>query len=207
MDPIAVRPGLWRWTAPHPDWKPGAAPGSSSDWSQEVGCVLYESSHAAVFIDPLVEQDDAPQFWRWADERCAGRAVIVLTTIDFHLRSRDEILARYTASSSHDPRKLPSGVEAIPLAGAGETVFWLAEHRALIPGDRILGAEGGGLRMCPQSWLRAQPSGITVAGLRELLLPLLALPIELVLVSHGEPVLADGHLALSRALDAEGLGD
>jgi hypothetical protein len=31
--------------------------------------------------------------------------------------------------------------------------------------------------------------------------PLLDLPIEMVLVSHGEPVLSDGRHALARALD------
>jgi hypothetical protein len=39
-----------------------------------------------------------------------------------------------------------------------------------------------------------------VEGLKERLRPLLELPVELVLVSHGEPVLQDGHAALSKAL-------
>ena len=38
--------------------------------------------------------------------------------------------------------------------------------------------------------------------LREALRPLLDLPVELVLASHGEPVLADGHAALAHPLDA-----
>jgi hypothetical protein len=36
--------------------------------------------------------------------------------------------------------------------------------------------------------------------LRAALIPLLDLPIEMVLVSHGEPVLRDGHAELERAL-------
>ena len=68
------------------------------------------------------------------------------------------------------------------------------------PGDRILGAASGGLRLCPESWLGYLPSGVTIAGLRELLRPLLELPIERVIVSHGEPVLAGGRAALARAL-------
>jgi hypothetical protein len=207
MEPIAVREGLWRWTAPHPGWNPNAAHGSSADWPREVGCVLYESEAAAVFIDPLVPADEADRFWSWADERCAGRKVVVLTTIDFHRRSREEILVRYGAEASHTARDPPTGVEPIQLAGAGETLYWLAEHRALVAGDRIIGADDGALRMCSQSWLDSPPSRVTVEDLREMLLPLLALPIELVLVSHGEPVLADGHRALSRALDAGGLSD
>jgi hypothetical protein len=43
-------------------------------------------------------------------------------------------------------------------------------------------------------------NGLTTAGLRELLRPLLELPVERVLVSHGEPVLRDGHAALRRLL-------
>lgn len=169
--------------------------------------MLYESDTRAIFIDPLVPANEADRFWRWADERCAGREVMVLTTIDFHRRSREEILERYAADVSHTARNPPAGVEPIPLAGAGETLYWLAEHRALVAGDRIIGGHGGALRMCPQSWLDSPPSQITVGDLRELLLPLLALPIELVLVSHGEPMLTDGRRALSRALDAAGAGD
>jgi glyoxylase-like metal-dependent hydrolase (beta-lactamase superfamily II) len=207
VEPIAIREGLWRWTAPHPDWQPGAAQGSSADWPREVGCVLYASGTEAVFIDPLVPEDDAPRFWRWADERCAGRQVVVLTTIDFHHRSREEILARYGPDGSPAPHNPPAGVEPIALAGAGETLYWLAEHRALLAGDRIIGGNGGGLRMCPQSWLDSSPSRITVAELRELLRALLALPIEMVLVSHGKPVLTDGLAALARALDGAGEKD
>jgi hypothetical protein len=80
-------------------------------------------------------------------------------------------------------------------------MFWLAGQRALVPGDRIMGARGGGLRMCPESWLRYLPSGLTLAALRELLRPLLELPIERVVVSHGEPVLAEGRAALAEALE------
>ena len=81
-------------------------------------------------------------------------------------------------------------------------MFWLAEHRALVPGDRIIGAEGGGLRTCPESWLGYLPSGLSVAKLRDRLRPLLELPIEAVLVSHGDPVLRAGRAALARALEA-----
>jgi hypothetical protein len=95
---------------------------------------------------------------------------------------------------------VPGGVEPIALADAGETIFWLAEPKALVPGDRLIGADGGGLRLCPESWLRYLPGGVDLARLRELLEPLLELPVERVLVSHGDPVLERGHEALARAL-------
>jgi glyoxylase-like metal-dependent hydrolase (beta-lactamase superfamily II) len=197
MDEIAA--GLWRWTAPHPDWRPGAEPGSAADWERDVGSVLYEAAGAAVFFDPLLPPEPEP-FWEWADARVTGRPVTVLTTIGWHRRSRAAFVERYGASVSRAKSSLPRGVESIVLRGAGETLFWLPERRTLIAGDRILGAAGGGLRLCPKSWLRYLPSGLTQAGLRELLRPLLELPVERVLVSHGEPVLAGGARALEQAL-------
>jgi hypothetical protein len=54
--------------------------------------------------------------------------------------------------------------------------------------------------MCPSSWLRYL-DGFTQDDLRrELRARLLDLPIEMVLVSHGEPVLRDGRAAVERAL-------
>jgi hypothetical protein len=79
-------------------------------------------------------------------------------------------------------------------------MLWLPGPRALVPGDRLLGDDRGGLRMCPSGWLRYLQPGLTEDELREALRPLLDLPIELVLVSHGEPVLEDGGAAVERAL-------
>lgn len=195
-----IAPGLWRWTAPHPAWVPGAEADTPADWEQLVGCVLYELDDVAVFIDPLVPRD-AGSFWRWADGRVADRAVVVLTTLAPHRRSRDEVVRRYGASTSRAKRNLPAGVEPIVLRGARETMFWLPDVRTLVPGDRILGAPGGGLRLCPESWLYWV--NVSRQELRTLLEPLLELPIERVLVSHGEPVLSDGVNALRRGLAAE----
>jgi hypothetical protein len=130
---------------------------------------------------------------------CA-RPVAILTTLTFHRRSRATLVERYAATTSRAKRALPSGVEPCPIRGAGETMFWLSEYRTLVAGDRIIGAAHGGLRVCPESWLTYLPSGIRVPELREQLRPLLELPIENVLVSHGEPVLGDGRAALAGAL-------
>lgn len=194
-----IAPNLWRWTAPHPEW-PATVPSESSHyWEQLVGSVLYTTGEHAVFIDPLLPPD-SESFWAWADERAGGRRVAVLTTIKFHRRSRDAVAERYGASTSRAKPNLPEGVESFRLRGAGETVFWLPEPRALVPGDRILGAAGGGLRPCPESWLRYLGTGLTVAQLKERLRPLLELPVEHVLVSHGEPVIGRGRQTLAKAL-------
>jgi len=192
-----IAPGLWRWTAPHPAWVPNSEPDSPDDWGQLVGCVLYERPDVVVFIDPLVPPD-VDSFWRWADERVAKRRVVVLTTLGPHRRSRQHVASRYGASTSRAKRNLPVGVQSIVLRGAAETMFWLPEVRTLIPGDRILGASGGGLRLCPESWLYWVK--VNRNALRLVLEPLLELPIERVLVSHGEPVLTNGDSALRRCL-------
>jgi hypothetical protein len=127
--------------------------------------------------------------------------VLALNTLSFHRRSRPELVARYGATTSRAKRNLPPAVRPFPLRGAGETIFWLPEQRALIPGDRLVTGADGRLAMCHESWLAYLPSGIGLAQLRTLLRPLLELPIERVLVSHGEPVLADGRRALAEALE------
>jgi hypothetical protein len=138
--------------------------------------------------------------WRWDDARCRQRSVRVLTTISFHRRSRDAFLERYRASTSRAKANLPPGVESLPLKGAGETLFWLPEPQTLVAGDRLISDADGRLRVCPESWLAYLPSRINEKSLKELLRPLLDLPIETILVSHGEPLLEDAKAALAHAL-------
>jgi hypothetical protein len=196
----ALRPGLHRWEADHPDADPEPKSGSPADWGPSVGSVAYEAPDALVLVDPLVPDDG----WDALDALVErhGQRVAVLTTLQFHRRSRDAVVERYGASTSRAKTTLPDGVETIPIRGAGETMVWLPGPRALVPGDRLLGGDdgAGGLRLCPESWLRYLPSGIGLPALRRALRPLLDLPIELVLVSHGDPVLGDGQAAIARAL-------
>jgi hypothetical protein len=188
--------GLWRWTAPHPDWERPKERDSPADWERDVGCVAYEARDALVLIDPLVVDGDYGSL----DELALSKPhVAILTTLQWHRRSRDELAKRYDGSTSRAKSALPEGVESIPVPGAGETMFWIAEHGALVPGDRILGDRPPGLRLCPQSWLRYL-KGFTRDDLGQALRPLLDLPIEMVLVSHGEPVVREGRRELERAL-------
>ena len=191
-----LAPGLWRWTARHPAAEQSPVPGSTADWPPDVGSVAYAVDETLVVIDPLVTDE----IWPALDELARDRRVIVLTTIGWHRRSRDEVAERYGASTSRARKNLPHQVIPIPLPGAGETMFWLPEVQTLVPGDRLLGDGTGGLRVCPDSWLRYLNGSIDGAGLRVLLAPLLDLPVERVLTSHGEPVLSGGREALARAL-------
>lgn len=197
MEVEKLRDGLWRWTAPHPDWKPG------SEWDRDVGCVYYEAPDAVALIDPLIPADEAERFWEALDrdvER-AGRPVMVLRTLHWHQRSIDEVVGRYPGARSWDGKRdtLPTGIHAHEAARKHETLFWIDEHRALVAGDTLLGTADGGVRPCPDSWL---PEGVSGADLRDSLRPLLELPIKLLLVSHGRPVLANGRDALAAALES-----
>src|SRR5580765_4487290 len=191
MELQQVAPGLWRWTAAHPEWEAPKEVDSPAYWPREVGCVAYDSGDTLVLIDPLVVDADFSTLDTLAKDK---PDVAVLVTLKFHERSREEVKRRYNASTA-----VPEAVTAFEIAGSGETIFWIPEHRALVPGDRILGDRPPGLRMCPEPWLR-HLGDYTQDDLRVGLQPLLDLPVEMVLVSHGEPVLRDGHAALERAL-------
>lgn len=196
MEVEKVAPGLWRWTAPHPEWTP------EEDWPEDVGCVYYEGPDAVVLVDPLVPKDEADRFWAALDrdvER-AGRPVVLLRTVHWHQRDIDQVAARYPgarARTAKSDEALPAGIEAYPVERADETLFWIAEHRALVCGDVLLGGEEGGVRVCPDSWLSEEHRG---PEFRDSLRPLLEWPIEMVLVSHGRPVLENGRDVLAAAL-------
>jgi hypothetical protein len=182
-----IAPGLHHWTAPHPAYDPDPVPGSAADWPEQVGCTLYQAPDAAVFIDPLVPDE----LWPALDDAVGGRPVVVLTTIQWHGRSRAAVLARYDGR-----QELPAGVDPLAFPRFGETMYWLPGPAALVPGDRLIGDGAGGVRLCPQSWLDAG----TVDELRATLRPLLELPVEHVLSSHWNTVIGGGHAALERAL-------
>ncbi len=193
-----IVPGLVRWTARHPDWNPQAAPGSSGDWEENVGSVLYEMPHAVALIDPLIPPGDRTEFLAWLDARIGGRPVSVLTTVEWHRRDGEELAERHRSSSAETSDAVPEGIEPLSIEGTAETIYWLPAVGALVPGDLLIGADGAGVRVCPESWLA--DVGFGRLELVELLRPLLELPVERVLVSHGEPVLSEGRAALARAI-------
>ena len=183
-----LKPGLRRWTAPHPAWVPGA------DWPKEVGCVYYETSPALVLIDPLVPANDEQGFWAALDrdvERHDGSVLVVLTA-PWHARSSAEIVDRYGARVERDPIPQISAL-AVPPAGEGQVALFLHEHGALVTAE-ILADLGNGLQVCPPPVLGSH------ATLTPFFDDLLGLPIELVLPAHGAPVLEDAHGAVADAI-------
>jgi hypothetical protein len=199
-----LRPGLWRWTAPHPDWTP--AEGGPDGWEQEVGSYAYDAGDCLVLIDAL----QPPSL---VEELAAGKDLVGLLTTAGHGRSAKQLVEELGASvyvpadradlvevATHTYRSgetLPGHVDAHPTYFPQESILWIAEHRALVIGDILLGRDGG-IRV-PEAWL---PEGVSLETFCAPLRPLLELPVELVLPTHGEPVRENGLEALARALGA-----
>jgi glyoxylase-like metal-dependent hydrolase (beta-lactamase superfamily II) len=200
MDVQELRPGLWRWTATHPEWE------HAEHWGPEVGSVYAELPDALVMVDPLVPQDEEDRFWEALDrdvER-VGKPVHVLLTVHWHERSVATVLDRYKATLWRPEEKgqLPAGVHAEVVKGSDwvEALFFLEPHRALVAGDLLIGKDGGGIEL-PVRWFPKGEQDWAEQELKpELRKRLAGLPVELVVVSHGEPVLEDGAAALERAL-------
>jgi glyoxylase-like metal-dependent hydrolase (beta-lactamase superfamily II) len=179
------------WLSPHPDWEPG------EDWPEEVPIVRYETDDEVVLIDPLLPPD--------ADFDPRGKPVRVLLTQGAHYRGTADFVERYGASVWAPPRarwrkmpnpsttdELPRGVEAIELDGEPQqVVFLIREHATLVTGD-VLSGVGGGIHVFVDE---ADP---------ERLLPsleaLAELPIERVIIPHGDPVLSDGAARIRAAV-------
>jgi glyoxylase-like metal-dependent hydrolase (beta-lactamase superfamily II) len=184
-----IADGLWRWTAPHPSWRRGA------DWPEEVGCVYYEAPDAVVLIDPLIPTGEEDAFLAHLDRdvQRLGRPVVILLTCDWHRRSTDELAERYGARIGGE---LPNGLDESPIRGADErqVAYFIRPHRALVVAEIFMGDGRGGLKLCPSPALTNRDE--LDASLKELL----ELPVERVLVAHGEPVLENGRDRMSEAL-------
>lgn len=184
-----IAAGLWRWTGLHPAWTP--ADGGRDGWEQEVGCYFYEGPGSIVLFDPLVPMEDRDRFLEALDrdvERAAG-PVRILLTVEAHRRSAIELAERYAATVD----EVAADVELV-LDRWNERVYWIPAHSALVLGDVVIG-RGTELDV-PRAWVGEEQYAEVVEGLRALL----ELPIERVLVTHGEPVLENGRDALAAAL-------
>jgi glyoxylase-like metal-dependent hydrolase (beta-lactamase superfamily II) len=218
MEIEQIQPRLWRWTTTHPDWTPEE--GGTDGWDPVVSSFALVEDDALVLIDPLVPAGDEERFWRAVDDDVAHHGPPqILLTVFWHARSAQTILDRYEGARAYAPAAaaaqalervatvelfglgdtLPGGIEALGTVHRAESVFWIPAHGALAAGDILLGTPDGGVRVCPDSWLRP---GVTGGQVREGLQPLLELPIELLLLAHGRPVRENAAAALELALRA-----
>ena len=197
-----LRPGLWTWTAPHPSWTPEA-----DGWDQVVRSYALDAGDSLVLLDPLVEVADV-------EELADRRPVVVILTCHWHRRSAPELVQALDAVVHAPPTQtreieiatipyqvgddLPGDVEPQPGGYSDECTLWLREHAALVTGDVFLGGSQG-FHVQPDSWLA---DGFTHESLREQLAPLVELPVEMLLPTHGDPILEGAHEALEHALDS-----
>jgi hypothetical protein len=179
------------WFAPHPNWEP------TEDWPEEVPVVRYETDDEVVLVDPFLPRD--------ASFDPHGKPVRVLLTQPGHYRGTADVVERYGASVWVPPHaawrrrpnpattdELPRGVEAIELDGEPHQVlFFIREHATLVSGD-VLSGTGGRLHVFVDE---ADPD------------PLLAsldavgdLPIERVIIPHGDSILSDGAARIRAAV-------
>src|SRR5829696_2186749 len=61
VEVIDVRPGLWLWRQPHPDWDAGA------DWEPEVSSYAVTSGGVRWLVDPLAPPPSARAAWERID--------------------------------------------------------------------------------------------------------------------------------------------
>jgi hypothetical protein len=192
MEALRIADGLWRWTAPHPNWE---------NWPdherepREVGCVYYEADDATVLVDPLVPAGEEDELFRHldADVERRGLPVVILLTADWHRRSTDELSARYDARIGG---VLPAGVDEIPIEGAEErqVAYFIRPHASLVVCEIFAVDVDGGLRVAKSPALE-RPDELAASLDR-----IMELPVERLLVSHGEPVLADAKARMAEAL-------
>jgi glyoxylase-like metal-dependent hydrolase (beta-lactamase superfamily II) len=216
-----LRPGLWHWEAPHPQWE------SSEPWGPEVSSYAVDDGERLLLFDPIAPPGEL-------EVLAAGRHAAIVLTCPWHERDSRDLVERHalpvytplpdtaeylmqrwglTAEQAGDGSpdvvwllkegigeahpyaagdRLDVGVEAFPGQKPNDTVLWVEGHRAVVTGDTLVDF-GGGLEVNPR-WLSPE---VTLAQVVDGLRPVLDLPVEHVLATHGGPF---DRAALERAL-------
>jgi hypothetical protein len=212
-----IADGLWRWTARHPEWHPG-------EFGAQVASFALQDGDAMLLIDPLLPEGEHDAAVVLAALDALARAqVAILISIPYHVRSAETLADRYEATIHGHPAaakrlhsqqrfqaigasgdSLPAGVRAFTIGKPKrfEMPLWLPSHSALVFGDAVVEVDGE-LRVWAQSAVDAGRRRFHHERFNPTLAPLVELGAERVLVTHGEPVLADGSAELARALERE----
>jgi glyoxylase-like metal-dependent hydrolase (beta-lactamase superfamily II) len=209
MDELA--PGLWHWQASHPDWRP------TEPWDQNVSSYAIDDGRRLLFFDPIDPPSELEQLagereaaivltapWHERDarglvERLGVPVYTPLPDSAEYLMKKYGITAEQAGDGSPDVvwllkegigearpyqagDRLDVGVDVYPGQKPNDMVLWIPSHRAVIVGD-TLPDFGEGLHINPR-WLDPDMTREqVVAGLT----PLLDLPVEYVLATHGGP--------------------
>jgi hypothetical protein len=207
--PSELQPGLFSWQRRHPEWHP---PGF-----ERVASYALVDAGGTLLIDPLLDPDEPGLL----DDVVAG-PVRILITLPYHTRSAEPLAERYGAGihghpnvasrlrdgarfAALSPGAALDGVRAFAVGSPRRTELplHLEAARALAFGDVVI-ERGGALRVWIQQPLTAKRLDWYERRYKPTLARIVdAVPeVERVLVTHGEPVLRDGHAALRAALDA-----
>jgi len=208
----ALRPGLWHWTAPHRDWRPSEPWDQNvSSYAIDDGARLLlfdpiappseleelaaERETAVVLTAPwherdaqgLVERLGVPVYTPLPDTAEFLMATYGITADQAGDGSPDVVwLLKEGIGEAHPyaaGERLDVGVEAFPGQKPNDLVLWVESHRAVVAGDTLVDF-GHGLEL-NERWLECYKATReqVAAGLR----PLLELPVEHVLATHGGP--------------------
>jgi glyoxylase-like metal-dependent hydrolase (beta-lactamase superfamily II) len=197
-----VATGVWHWQAPHPEW-------DDSVWPEVVSSYAIDDGERLLLFDPIATPDEILA-------RADGRELVVVLTVPWHERDTRALVETHNppvfatdpgagspdldwllSGEAGDPHLysagggLPDGVEtAFPGREPNDVVLWIPSRRVVVAGDTLVDF-GDGLRI-HEPWL-STPREEVVGQLR----PLLDLPVEHVLATHGGP---HDRAALERAL-------
>jgi glyoxylase-like metal-dependent hydrolase (beta-lactamase superfamily II) len=222
MSATELAPGLWRWTARHPDWHP------ADDFGAEVASYALVAGDDLLLVDPLLSDGDRDDAAGAVLERldalaAATTSTHILITIGYHVRSAEPLRDRY-AAHIYGPKTVanrladtkaftilqpgvpgPAGTVAYAIGSPRRTELplWLPSHKALAFGDALVTNPAGKLRMWAQKPRDAQQIAFYRSRFSPTLDPLRDLPAQRILTTHGPPVLHDGAAVLAAALNAD----
>jgi glyoxylase-like metal-dependent hydrolase (beta-lactamase superfamily II) len=206
-----VATGLWHWEAPHAQWR------SSEPWGPEVSSYAIDDGERLLLFDPLAVPSEIEELgadrkgaivltnpWHERDsrdlvERLGLPVYTPLPDTAEYLMEKWGLTAEQVGDGSPDVvwllkegigearpyatgDRLDVGVEAFPGQKPNDMVLWIESHRTVIAGDTLVDF-GNGLEINPR-WLSPDMTREQVVeGLR----PLLDLPVEHMLATHGVP--------------------
>jgi hypothetical protein len=202
-----LRPGVWHWQAPHPEWDP------SEPWREVVSSHAIDDGERLLVFDPIAPPSELL-------ELAGSRDTAIVLTGPWHERDSQMLVEAlgvpvYTpAPDKGSPDvawllvdhkgeghvyavdgDLPPGIDAAFTGRQwNDLVLWIERVRALVIGD-TLADFGNGLEI-PETWVSPRETRAQVA---ERLRPVLDLPIDIVFAAHAEPAGPD---ALERALSS-----
>jgi glyoxylase-like metal-dependent hydrolase (beta-lactamase superfamily II) len=185
-----VRSGVWHWEARHPEWN------ERQWWGPLVSSYAIDDGTRLLLFDPLAPPVEI-------EKLAEQRETAIVLTCPWHRRDAEALANRCEAPLYVPPPDagdlspvdgtvfkegdlLPVGVEALPGMEPNDLVLWIESHRALVAGD-TLQDRGNGLQFLGDLVNNVPAGGASAAQILERMRPLLALPVELVLLTHGAP--------------------